>query len=520
MKQLSLSLEEKVAQLFVVGSDHSQLAEELEPFYRYGIGGLILFRHHLQPFETAPELQAFLKNEIKTFQGAGVSFLGIDQEGGQIERLPHWLFPTGILPIAYGLGQNLALCEQVNREVSQRLRWLGFNVNFTPTLDLNRETMNPIIGARAYGEHSEEILPFARAVIKAHQRAGVLPVAKHFPGHGSGTVDSHLDLPVFEAWQEEELKPYETLIAEGLPAIMVAHGLYPQLLKQLGGDTQVPASLSKAVISELLRGRLHFNGLVWTDDLMMNAVWQDADPAETALKALEAGADLLVYRRAQPEALQAFEAVVSNVRHGKLPESWIDAKVQRVLETKASLNRSPVYDYTEETLSPEACEALSLQWAQTALLEFHHDFVSPLPLSHRSTWGLVAPDRQTMPHYQPDATHGKDLMGWCQYYGIQPQSAYFYPVNGEIAFPRENFDNQKFETLVFIEFNSHLYPDQARLYEDLKARYPATKMILASCGFPASRDRLSKPWIHVQMPSFRPAAMQAFMQWLITSPRH
>ncbi len=519
MRWPQLRLEEKVAQLFMLGSDSTDLTQEIEPFYRYGLGGLLLFRHHLQPFETAMDLRDFLSDQTHRFQGGPPPFVGIDQEGGQVERLPHWLFPTGIMPVVFGLKQDVHFCEQVHREVARRLRWLGFTLNFAPTVDLNKEVMNPIIGVRAFGSQANEVLPFARIVMKTHLEAGVLPVAKHFPGHGSGTIDSHLALPTFDHWSEEELAPYEALIQDQLSAVLAAHGLYPQLAKLLGADPKIPASLSQPMLTQLLRSKLKFKGLIFTDDLMMGAVWGDSDPLEVALMALEAGADILVYRRALPEALYAFEALVSRVQQGKFSEALLDEKLERILNTKAFLAQVPVYDYPEVTVSNEACAALALQWAEAAFIEFHHQFISPLPFSTQSQWALVAPDRNTMRHYQPDAIKGRDLLGWCQYYGVSPKAHHLYPVTGDTPFIEEAWPQVPLDTLVFVAFNSHLHPEQVAYYEKLKSQHPQAKMILASCGMPTDRDVLSRPWIHVQLPSFRPAAMQAFVQWLITSPK-
>lgn len=518
MKQLTLRLEEKVAQLFLVGSDTASLAEETEPFTRYGLGGILLFRHHLQPFDSAMELREGLHQMRQGFRGAGLSFVAIDQEGGQVERLPHWVFPTGILPVVLGMKQDLHFSEQVYREMARRMRWLGITLNFAPTVDLNKELFNPIIGVRAYGDTPETVIPQAKMVVKSHQEAGVLPVLKHFPGHGSGTVDSHHALPVFEAWDESELVPYQDLLSMTPCGVLVAHGLYPQLAKTLHADSNIPASLSEAITTQLLHQQMGFSGLVFTDDLMMGAVWGDSDPAEVALKALEAGADMLVYRRAQPEALQAFEFLVHRFQQGKLSEAWLDAKVQRILQTRDQLNRVSMYDYPEISVSEEACQGLALQWAQEALIELKHQFVSPLPLSHTTRWALVAPERDTMVHYRPDGPKDKGLLAWCQYYGLQPQGSQFYPVQ-EGPYDGETWPEASLEVIVFVAFNSLRFPAQQTHYQQLKAQHPEAKFIVVSCGMPTDREVLSTPWVHVQLPSYRPAAMQALVQWLITSPR-
>lgn len=521
MTHLDLGIEEKVAQLFVVGSDTTDLSEELDPLYQYGLGGILLFRNHVQPFDVAEDFREYLVQQKRRFKGVGLSFISIDQEGGQVERLPHWLFPTAVLPVALGLQNNLSLCQRMNHAMAMRLKWLGFNLNFTPTIDLNRETQNPIIGVRAYGSEPEQVIPFAKAVIAAHEAAGVMSVAKHFPGHGSGTVDSHIQLPVFESWQDDELTPFEALIREGLPGVMVAHGLYPKLARQLSADPQLPASLSEGVVTRLLREKLYFNGLVFTDDLMMGAVWGESDPVEVALQALQAGADMLVYRRAQPEALSAFEALVSRVKSGKFSEALLDEKVSRILSAAERYHRIPAkLEVNAEVMSQDACHAVSLSWAQEALIELQHQFVSPLPLSQYSQWGLVAPDRATMRHYAPDRKKGRGLLEWCQYYGVLPKKQCFYPVE-EVDSSGFTLDwgKEPLETIVFVGFNSVRFPEQQALYHQLKRQYPQAKFILASCGMPSDREVLASPWVHVQLPSFRPSAMQAFVQWLITSPK-
>jgi len=487
-----LSPEEKLAQLFLVGSDTADFTEEIEPFYRFGLGGLLLFRHHTQPFITAQELKDYLDHQHSQFQGAGLGFIGIDQEGGQVERIPHWYFPSGVLPVTLGLTQNVELCRKINNEVAKRLRWLGINLNFTPTVDLNVERHNPIIGVRAYGQTPQQVIPFAQVVMQSHLAQGVLPVAKHFPGHGSGTVDSHLDLPVFERWSDVELEPYKALIAEGLPAVLVAHGVYPQLPKD--------------IISQLLRNQLNFEGLVFTDDLTMGAIHKDADPVEVALNALTAGADVLVYRRAQPEAWLVFEALCARIKSGKLSESLIDDKLSRILTTQTRLKKVPA----TEVLDPENP---SLTWAQACLVELKHQYISPLPLNRDTRWALVYPDRNTMVHYAPDQAHGTDLPGWCQSYGISPVAKATYPVFSKNSWTLPEWE-EALDVIVFVAFNSLLDTYQQAAYHQLRQRYPNAKLILASCGMPTDIDVMPDAWVHLALPSFRPSAMEAFAMWL------
>ncbi len=513
-----MKLAEKVAQLFLVGSDSQDPMAELDPFRRVGLGGFLLFRHHLQPFADAMDVQSWLKELQQSFGGAGLSFVGIDQEGGQVERLPHWYFPTGVQPVVLGMQEDTLLCEQINRETARRLRWLGVNLNFTPTVDLAREALNPIIGARAYGARVDPVVSFARVVVQAHLEAGVLPVAKHFPGHGSGTVDSHLALPRFENWHPQELDPYRHLIAAGLPAVMVAHGLYPELFRQWGADPEKPASLSQAMIQQLLRAEMHFKGLVFSDDLTMKAIDPEADPGEIALEALQAGIDMLVYRRAQPEAANAFETLVNRVRQGKLSENLIEEKLQRILDHRRSLQAQAIYPFDPQAFSEEACHTLSLHWAERSLIMLQDQFPSPLPFSHRTRWALAEPDRSTMVHYQGDLARGHGLLACCQSYGLFPAAHLPYDVFSPEICPVETPLDPSMEALVFLAWNSHLHPQQQQAYRRLKQRYPAAKIILVSTGYPVDHEFLPGAWTHVVLPSLRPAGYHALVHWLINTP--
>lgn len=507
--------EEKAAQLFCLGSDEPHLNAVLEPFWEFGLGGILLFRHHTQGFSTAYELKAYLEDLQHQFKGSGLSLISIDQEGGQVERLPHWLFPSGVN--VQSLGQlPIETCLEIQSEMALRLKWLGINTNFSPVVDLNRAHNNPIIGVRAFGDDPETVTQYAQAVLKAHRYAGVLAVAKHFPGHGSGTVDSHLALPFFENWQEDELIPYTELMTEKLPAILVAHGLYPQLALKWGGDPGIPASLNPAILTTGLRQELGFNGLIVSDDMMMKAVWGEEDPVEVALKALHAGVDMLIYRRPQPEALEVFETLVKRLRQGKEDENAIDEKVARVLAARNKTQKTPAQSVSEEAWSKDKIKETALRWAKTTLIEKHHEIPSPLPLDHKSSWGLVFPDFQDLVHYSPDLASGRDVEGWCIKQGLNPTWVKRYRLSGETAETDLTEQAAYVDTIVFVAFNAWQHTPQTQLYEKLKRTQPQARFILASGGYHNDNEILSHPWVHVLLPSLRQGALEAFSRWLTT----
>ncbi|MCA9798071.1 MAG: glycoside hydrolase family 3 protein [Cyanobacteria bacterium HKST-UBA04] len=536
-----LSTEQRLALCFMVGSDSEAIADELEPFFGTGLGGVLWFRHHFNHIDTAQDCRAYMADLRGRFGPNPLGFMGVDQEGGQVERLPHWFFPTGCTALSYGRSRQLDLCRTVAEETARRLRWLGFNLNFAPTVDLNREQANPIIGVRAYGETVEAVMPFAQAVMAAHVQAGVLPVAKHFPGHGSGTVDSHLDLPVFGNWQPDELDPYTELIHNhdpALGAVLVAHGLYPALCERLGVDPSVVSSMNPGIIVQLLRDELGFgNGLVFSDDMTMGAIGKHTDPEEAALHVLDAGCDVLVYRQAQPLAWQVYSALLKRLRQGKLDEQRINEKAQRVWQTIQTLGAVDRPSFDEAALSKTYCHDLALGWAKQAMAEQHHYVPSPLPLSHKKTWALVAPNQLDMVHYRDDLRQAPPLEGWLTQAGLKPAMHFNYPLPG-VSRQREPdggsgsqwpvWAEHPLDALVFVAFNALLDEAQQRYYQRLVEAHPATKVVLVSVGMPTdgqvlvsgqSQTGMMGPWVHLCLPSYRPASQHALAQWLGAPPK-
>ena len=178
-----------------------------------------------------------------------------------------------------------------DRALCRELAALGMNCNLAPVMDVNTNAQNPVIGVRAYGSEPGPASDFALACIRGHVEAGVLPVAKHFPGHGDTSVDSHLGLPRVEKSLDElmdcELVPYRRAIAQGVPAIMAAHILFPALEQE-----NLPASMSPAILQGLLREKLGFTGLIVSDCLEMGAIQDHYGTPEGFVAALKAGLDL------------------------------------------------------------------------------------------------------------------------------------------------------------------------------------------------------------------------------------
>ena len=344
-----MSLEQKVGQLFMVSfrgrelNGHSRgFIEQVQP------GGVLLY----QTNTATPESVAALSNALQKMAGerAGGTglLLAIDFEGGTVTRFfagrGFTKFPPALLVGATGSPE---IAGRLARAAAEELRAVGINTNLAPVADLASDPKNRLIRLRAYGQDPETVARFVAAAVRASQHASVIAVAKHFPGHGASGLDSHLDLPVIErdlaALQTSDLVPFVRAMREGVGAIMTAHVWYPKLEPHKGR----PASLSKAVVTDLLRERLGFDGVVMTDALDMAAVGRNHSLSEAVRLAVDAGVDMIAFGSALSLTAQqrAVASLLAAVRSGAVSPERIDRSVRRILRLKARfalLNPAPV----------------------------------------------------------------------------------------------------------------------------------------------------------------------------------
>ena len=259
-------------------------------------------------------------------------FITADLEGGA-----GLIFRGGTrFPKAMALGATFdpEIAYQVGETTALEAKSLGINVNFYPVVDVNNNPLNPIISIRSFGEDPEWVSKMAAAYIRGVQENGLLATAKHFPGHGDTSTDSHLELPVIEVSRERmekvELPPFQAAIEAGVQAIMTAHLAIPALEPEEG----LPATLSRRILTDLLRKEMDFEGLVFTDAMNMGGIrarWKDG---EAAVLAIAAGADLILY----PTSVEAtFKGLLQAVRQGKIGEERLNDSVRRILQAKARL---------------------------------------------------------------------------------------------------------------------------------------------------------------------------------------
>jgi beta-N-acetylhexosaminidase len=308
-----------------------------------GVGGLIVFDRNLG----APAEIARLTLDLEEAAGRRL-LLGIDQEGGRVCRLR---LPGLTFCSARRLGEldDPAVTRAVARALGEQLAALGLNLDFAPVLDVNSNPHNPVIGDRSYGATPEQVTRHGLAALAGFREGGVLPVVKHFPGHGDTGVDSHLALPVQPADRERldrvELPPFRAAIEAGAPVVMSSHILFPAL------DPDLPATLSPRFLTGLLREELGFTGLIVTDCLEMQGIAARWTPEEAAVLAVSAGADLLVVCHTAATQLRMRDALVAAVRGGRLAESRLRESVARA---EAALGQVPGVPRRPETVGAAA----------------------------------------------------------------------------------------------------------------------------------------------------------------------
>ncbi len=325
----------QIAQLFIFGFDgHVPDASILRWIQDFGIGGVILFSRNIQsPGQTAELIRSLQQSsEIPLL-------VGIDQEGGRVSRLPR---PFTSFPgnHALGLSGSKELACSFGQATANELTAAGFNLDFAPVLDVNSNPDNPVIGERAFGSDTQLVADLGCAVIRGLQEHGVIACGKHFPGHGDTSLDSHLDLPTVphnkEALRQREMLPFQRAITSEVETIMTAHVLYPQL------DPELPATLSPVIVQNILREELHFNGVVFTDDLEMKAVEEKWGIERSCVLALRAGVDALLICHDPVKQEKGLHAVIRAVEEGEIPIERIEEAAARVLDLKRRRVRAPL----------------------------------------------------------------------------------------------------------------------------------------------------------------------------------
>jgi beta-N-acetylhexosaminidase len=364
----SLSIEQRAGQTMAIAFHGSTVTSAVEDMIRTrGVGGIVLRA------ENAPNATALARicadlQRIAAEAKVPPLFLALDQEGGSVVRIAGGMT---VFTSQMGLAATpdpVATVQRAATITANELRANGVNWNFAPVADVNNEPLNPIIGNRSFGSDPQRVSTLVAAAVRAYAAAGFLCCAKHFPGHGAATVDSHVALPIIDVDRARldrvELPPFRAAIAAGAPAIMLAHLIVPAL----DPTPSLPASMSRRIATDLLRRELGFAGIAVTDDLEMGALATIGE-AVAGERALEAGADFVLFRFDEAAQRDGHRLISVAIRNGSLPD--LETKITRLLDTKS---RYGILDpATSPTPDLAANGAAALDIARSSITLVHND---------------------------------------------------------------------------------------------------------------------------------------------------
>lgn len=320
----SMTYKEKIGQMVFIGINGTELNDDSRYMLtQFHAGGVILFDRNLESAAQTKKLIA----DLESVKDESVPlFIGIDEEGGSVVRGADFITPPRSAK-SIGAAGDLASAESSAETTGSSLRELGFNVNFAPVADVSA-------GDRSFSQDSSKVIDFLRPTAQGYETAHIMYALKHFPGIGRGTIDSHNELSAINASREElasDLAPFKTMIDEREPEnymVLVSHYIYPAY------DAENPASLSKAVCTELLRNELGYRGIIITDDVEMGALAKNYNFRELGVKAILAGADIVMVCHDYEHEQEVYLGILDAVESGKISEERLNKSVERIVRAK------------------------------------------------------------------------------------------------------------------------------------------------------------------------------------------
>ncbi|MCM3490710.1 glycoside hydrolase family 3 protein [Alkalihalophilus marmarensis] len=403
-----MTIEEKIGQLLMPdfrtynGANVEEMLPEIEQLVKdYHLGGVILFRENVVTTEQTTKL-------VADYQAASEKFgllMTIDQEGGIVTRLQSGTDMPGNM--ALGATRSTELAENVGSVIGSELHSLGINMNFAPVMDVNNNPDNPVIGVRSFGEDPKLVADMGVAYTEGLQSSGVAGTAKHFPGHGDTAVDSHLGLPEvphdLERLKNVELYPFQQAMDAGIDAIMTAHVTFPNIddtkaiSKKTGEEIAIPATLSYKVLTELMREDMGFEGVITTDALNMLAIADHFGPVGAAVRAVQAGSDIIL----MPVGLsEVRNGLLEAVDTGELTVERIEKSVERILALKLKrgvipeetpLSVEEKIEHAEQVVGSKEHKEVEKEAAEKSITLIKNEDV--LPLSPEASDSLVVVGR-------------------------------------------------------------------------------------------------------------------------------
>jgi beta-N-acetylhexosaminidase len=506
----SMTLEQAVGQQFLVTFEGREAPPNqfLEVLRRHRVGGVVLFRH-----KNMGNL-AELRGLTKALQRAAAEsdqpplLIAADQEGGQLIAVDHTTpFPGNM---ALGAAGSDKLAYKVGRALGRELSAVGINVDFAPVCDVNSNPLNPVIGTRSFGEAPELVARLSSALIRGLQSSGVAATAKHFPGHGDTSSDSHRGAPIVthdaKRIRSVELVPFRAAVKSRVRLVMTAHIVMPALN---GGSNELPATLSQKILRDLLRHKMRFQGVIVSDALDMHAMEQGSGYVAEAMAAVAAGIDLLIFNHDLSRVEAACSNLVQAARRGLLSANEIRASARRILALKKWTKRQP-----QESLSVIGCQQ-HLRLAQEVArksVTLVRDRARQLPLRIRPDEKIaVAIPRPQDLTPADTSSYVKPILADAlrrHHPRVEELSFALNPPSSEIGALYERLANYKVVILGTINATAH--PGQAELVQKLVKQ--GTRLIVVALRMPYDLAAYPDVSTYICTYSILPPAMEALAE--------
>lgn len=340
----NMTVREKVGQFVIVGFAQNTADEQISGLITdEKVGGVILFKRNFDSFNKLYDINSKLKNINKG--NILPLFISVDEEGGSVSRLPNEgvKFPDAA---TFGRIDDINLTEKAGSVIGRQLNSVGINLNFAPVLDILTNKNNKLLMLRSYGNDMDTVSRHGIAFTRGLISQGIIPVGKHFPGHGDTTSDSHITLPVIDAdytlLKSRELVPFINAINSGLEAIMVGHLSLPRL-----DGSKTPAPKSKIIINNILRDELGFQGLVLTDDIEMAGFLNDGMSLEdSVIVAFNAGVDIFIIGHTKDIQIRVLNSLAIGIEEGLITEERVNQSLKRIIGLKHKYSLSDIMNYS------------------------------------------------------------------------------------------------------------------------------------------------------------------------------
>lgn len=365
----SMSLEEKVGQMLLLGISGTYISSGVrEVVTDLDAGGIVLFASNLTSSVQTVNLTTKLQQEALQSKHAVPLLITADEEGGLVSRMPYGMV-TMPGNMALGASRNEYLALKAYYHTGRQLKALGINMNLAPVLDVNNNIKNPVIGLRSFGSDPVLVSNMGVAALAGLKEAKVGSIVKHFPGHGDTLVDSHLALPIVKKTKAElgkmELMPFQKALQNGATAVMTAHISFPSLTN----GVSVPATLSQDILTGVLRANWGYNGVISTDDMLMNAIVNHYGFKEAVVQAVKAGVDQILIASNLGKQKEAKKAIIDAVNRGEISESRINQSVERIFALKSELDLHPgkFPEYLDPLAEAKEAEDVAMEVALGAI---------------------------------------------------------------------------------------------------------------------------------------------------------